>query len=146
MITYNLACAKGHEFEGWFKDSATYDFQEADGSLACPTCGDIHVKKAIMAPSVMTSVTKAKGNTPDLPAAPIDQQKLRQFVAEAKFERLPLKFYDSRTRGAVITVLSTVTLLLPELPVLPVKFARRYRVVAEVKVIDTALLLVGTKL
>ena len=80
MINYSLACAKGHEFEGWFKDSAAYDFQAADGSLACPTCGDVHVKKAIMAPSVMTSVTKAKGNA-SVPAAPIDQQKLRQFVA-----------------------------------------------------------------
>ena len=81
MITYSLACAKGHEFEGWFKDSATYDVQEADGSLACPTCGDVHVKKAIMAPSVMTSITKAKGNaTPTAPSA-VDQQKLRQFVA-----------------------------------------------------------------
>ena len=40
MITYNLACAKGHEFEGWFKDSAAYDVQEADGSLACPLCGN----------------------------------------------------------------------------------------------------------
>jgi hypothetical protein len=80
VITYNLACARGHEFEGWFKDSAAYDFQEADGSLACPACGDVHVKKAIMAPSVMTSVTKAKGNAAPS-ATPIDQQKLRQFVA-----------------------------------------------------------------
>ena len=81
MITYSLACAKGHEFEGWFKDSAAYDLQEADGSLACPRCGDVHVKKAIMAPSVMNSVTKAKGNaTPTVPSA-ADSQKLRQFVA-----------------------------------------------------------------
>ena len=82
MITYRLACTKGHEFEGWFKDSAAYEVQEADGSLACPTCGDAHVKKAIMAPSVMTSVTKAKGN--DTPASPLsagDSQKLQQFVA-----------------------------------------------------------------
>lgn len=78
MINYSLACAKGHEFEGWFRDAAAYDFQEAGGVLACPTCGDAHVKKAIMAPSVKTSVTKAKGHVP-APAA--DEKKLRQFVA-----------------------------------------------------------------
>ena len=82
MITYNLACTKGHEFEGWFKDSAAYDVQEAGGTLACPVCGDTQVKKAIMAPSVMTSVTKAKGaTTPASPSPPVDGQKLRQFVA-----------------------------------------------------------------
>jgi hypothetical protein len=83
VITYSLACAKGHEFEGWFMDSAAYDVQEADGSLTCPTCGDAHVKKAIMAPSVMTSVTKAKGTETPATSAPVavDQQKLRQFVA-----------------------------------------------------------------
>lgn len=83
MITYSLACTKGHEFEGWFKDSATYDLQEVGGALACPVCGDAHVKKAIMAPSVMTSVTKAKGTATPARSAPaaVDQQKLRQFVA-----------------------------------------------------------------
>ncbi len=75
-----MACAKGHEFEGWFKDSAAYDLQESDGTLACPLCGDAHVKKAVMAPSVKTSVTKAKGQaTPASP--PADEKKLRQFVA-----------------------------------------------------------------
>ena len=75
-----MACAKGHEFEGWFKDSAAYDSQESGGTLACPMCGDAHVKKAIMAPSVKTSITKAKGHVPaSSPAA--DEKKLRQFVA-----------------------------------------------------------------
>jgi len=83
VITYSLACAKGHEFEGWFKDSAAYDLQEAGGTLSCPVCGDTYVKKAVMAPSVMNSVTKAKGAaTPptSLPAS-VDSQKLRQFMA-----------------------------------------------------------------
>jgi hypothetical protein len=77
-----MACAKGHEFEGWFKDSAAYDSQESGGTLACPMCGDAHVRKAIMAPSVKTSVTKAKGNAmPASPLSPADSQKLQQFVA-----------------------------------------------------------------
>lgn len=87
MITYNLACAKGHEFEGWFKDSAAYDSQESGGDLSCPVCGDAQVKKAIMAPAVKNSATKAKGKVEILPPqkggqpmAP-DAQKLRQFMA-----------------------------------------------------------------
>ena len=83
MIAYNLTCAKGHEFEGWFKNGAAYDSQEAEGALACPVCGDAKVKKAIMAPAVKSSITKAKGKTEVVAAganAP-DAQKLRQFMA-----------------------------------------------------------------
>jgi hypothetical protein len=83
VIAYNLICGDGHEFEGWFKDSAAYDAQAKKGVLACPVCGDDDVKKAIMAPAVKTSVTKAKGRqevlAPD--SNKPDQQKLRQFMA-----------------------------------------------------------------
>jgi hypothetical protein len=75
-----MACAKGHEFEGWFKDSAAYDSQESGGTLACPMCGDAHVRKAVMAPSVKTSVTKAKGHAP-APTPADGEKRLRQFVA-----------------------------------------------------------------
>ncbi len=69
-----MACAQGHEFEGWFKNSAAYDEQEAKGALACPICGDAHIRKAPMAPAVSTS--EAKQNR-----APADVQKTRQFMA-----------------------------------------------------------------
>ncbi len=52
MIVYNLRCKAGHEFEGWFKDSAAFDTQSAGGKLRCPTCDTAHVEKAIMAPAV----------------------------------------------------------------------------------------------
>ena len=78
MISYNLTCSRGHEFEGWFKDSAAYDLQEADGALDCPVCGDVHVAKAIMAPAVKNSVTKAKGRT-EMPAP--TKEQTRQFVS-----------------------------------------------------------------
>jgi hypothetical protein len=80
VIAYSLVCKDGHEFEGWFASSEAYGAQERAGDLICPICGDPHVSKAIMAPAVKTSVTKAKGR-PVLPETAPDQQKLRQFVA-----------------------------------------------------------------
>jgi len=87
MIAYHLACTKGHKFEGWFKDSAAYDFQEARGVLCCPTCGDARIKKAVMAPSVKNSVTKAKGRETEPVAADVPSRRqyvagLRKFVEE----------------------------------------------------------------
>jgi len=80
LIAYSLICKDGHEFEGWFANSDAYAAQEKSGDLICPICGDDHVSKAIMAPSVKTSVTKAKGRSEPPQAAP-DPQKVRQFVA-----------------------------------------------------------------
>jgi hypothetical protein len=52
MIAYQLQCRNGHSFEGWFKDSAAFDAQAADGKLACPSCHSKKVEKAVMAPAI----------------------------------------------------------------------------------------------
>ena len=74
MIVYRLACAQGHDFEGWFKDSAAYDAQAAAGKLVCPVCNSRKVEKAPMAPAV--TGTKSKGEP-----APQELRKMRQFVS-----------------------------------------------------------------
>ena len=65
MILYNLRCAEDHEFEAWFKDSATYDSQVEAGEVACPACGDVRVGKAIMAPRLSRSAKKGAAETPN---------------------------------------------------------------------------------
>ena len=79
MIVYRLNCSSGHEFEGWFRDSKTFDAQSKKNALECPLCGDKKVTKAIMAPALR----KAGGGTPaQLNSTPApDSQKLRQFMA-----------------------------------------------------------------
>lgn len=59
MIVYDLTCDKGHVFEAWFKDSATYDRQEKKKQLACAVCGSAKVRKAPMAPRVSKSKSEA---------------------------------------------------------------------------------------
>lgn len=71
VIAYSLSCAEGHEFEGWFKNSAAYDSQEKAGALVCPICGDHTITKAIMAPAV-ASKSRAKGSA--------EAKDMRQFV------------------------------------------------------------------
>ncbi|MBV9758190.1 MAG: DUF1178 family protein [Alphaproteobacteria bacterium] len=53
MIHYTLHCANGHEFDGWFRDSAAFDDQARLGLLECPACGEGRVSRALMAPAVM---------------------------------------------------------------------------------------------
>ncbi len=52
MIHYQLRCSGAHEFDGWFKDSSSFDQQARRGLVECPTCGDVKVERALMAPAV----------------------------------------------------------------------------------------------
>ena len=52
MIHYQLQCGADHGFDGWFRDSVAFDHQSALGLVACPTCGDTRVNRALMAPRI----------------------------------------------------------------------------------------------
>ncbi len=73
MIVYSLRCVKGHDFEGWFRDSAAFDAQSADGKLLCPTCNSRKIAKAPMAPAV-AGTKKAAVSAPD------EMRQMRQFA------------------------------------------------------------------
>ena len=66
MIVYRLQCSKGHLFESWFASMSAYDTQEAEGKLICPVCNDRKVEKAIMSPSVPSTVGERKSAAPDM--------------------------------------------------------------------------------
>ncbi|MBI3453751.1 MAG: DUF1178 family protein [Rhodospirillales bacterium] len=52
MIVFSLKCHKGHVFESWFRDGATYERQRKRGHVACAICGSVKVDKAPMAPRI----------------------------------------------------------------------------------------------
>ena len=78
MIAYALRCHKGHEFDGWFRDSAAFDDQCRGGHLSCPSCNSVRIEKAIMAPAVSGTKKRAEA------AAQIRQfaTGLRKYVQE----------------------------------------------------------------
>jgi hypothetical protein len=75
MIHYQVQCADGHGFDGWFKDSASFEEQAARGLLECPVCGGSRVERALMAPSV-----PRKGGSPR-PVAVLPEQPVSQPAA-----------------------------------------------------------------
>jgi hypothetical protein len=50
MILFTLRCARGHQFEGWFRDGDGFEAQQKAGEISCPECGVTKVEKAVMAP------------------------------------------------------------------------------------------------
>ena len=52
MIHYQLQCGQMHGFDGWFKDSASFEKQAKRGLIECPECGGTDVERALMAPAL----------------------------------------------------------------------------------------------
>jgi hypothetical protein len=82
MIVFDLSCAEGHRFEGWFGSSGDFAEQQRKGLIACPHCGSGEVVKAPMAPAV-----SKKGNqqvsVPSDAAVPMSTGKTPPEVAKA---------------------------------------------------------------
>ncbi|OAG76769.1 hypothetical protein Amal_02544 [Acetobacter malorum] len=70
MICYRLRCAAGHEFEGWYRDSATFAQLQAGGFLSCPECGHADVQQALMAPAITKNRSDAPVSGP-IPESPV---------------------------------------------------------------------------
>ncbi len=52
MIVLDIACAAGHRFEGWFASGAAFEDQRERAQVACPTCGDTVVERALSVPRI----------------------------------------------------------------------------------------------
>lgn len=72
MIHYQLQCDRGHGFDGWFKDSASFEGQAERGLIACPSCNSLAVTRALMAPALgrMARHGDDQPARPSLPPAP----------------------------------------------------------------------------
>lgn len=78
MILFDLRCTKGHVFEAWFPDNASYDKQAKAGAVVCPGCGSRKVEKAPMAPRI------GKGGE-------LSKQEMASELAEMKKQLLELR-------------------------------------------------------
>jgi hypothetical protein len=69
MIAYDLQCSNGHQFEGWFEDSSSFDRQRKDGLIACPVCEDTAILK-------VPSPFAIKGGSNPIPFTPENQKAM----------------------------------------------------------------------
>lgn len=69
MKVFNLQCASGHSFEGWFGSEDDYLSQQARGLLTCPMCGHADVLRMPSAPRLNLSGAKAPIASPAAPAS-----------------------------------------------------------------------------
>jgi hypothetical protein len=63
MIVFDLACTRGHRFEGWFASGEAFERQQGMGQVRCPVCDGPEVARL---PSAHVAVSKGAR----LPASP----------------------------------------------------------------------------
>lgn len=99
MIRFSLSCGQEHGFEGWFRDNAAFEQQAEAGQIACPTCGDTAVRKAIMAPAVARTDTTAAAERAAKRTAMMMQvmRQVRQHVVN-NFDNVGPKFAEEARR------------------------------------------------
>jgi len=71
MIVFDLLCAKGHRFEGWFGSTADFADQRDRHLLSCPSCGSAKIERVPSAARVNLGAPepKAPATGPNAPAA-----------------------------------------------------------------------------
>ncbi len=86
MIHYEVQCSKDHRFDGWFKDIRSFELQAKRGLLECPVCGDVKVRRAMMAPAVPP---KGRKRTPTPPAPTVEPAAPMAVSGAVAGERMP---------------------------------------------------------
>jgi hypothetical protein len=70
MIAFDLECANGHVFEGWFNNIESFEEQKAKSLVGCPYCENTHIRRVLSPVTMKTSSPRSeerKGNAIDYP-------------------------------------------------------------------------------
>jgi hypothetical protein len=89
MIAFDLFCSKGHKFECWFKDGASFEEQKSAGILTCPICEDHQIEKAFSPFAIKKGGERTRGDIDPLRALQLVHDYL-----DKHFEDVGAEFYN----------------------------------------------------
>lgn len=81
MKVFNLCCAHGHAFEGWFGSEADYQSQTERGLLTCPLCEDTRVTRLPSAPRLNLGAAAPETSLPVATPTPEPQHEHARALA-----------------------------------------------------------------
>ncbi len=86
MIAYDLVCAGGHTFEGWFEDLEAFEDQKRRNLIACPMCNDTSIEVVPSTFAIKTSSSLPEESTgTDIPKKELSTEEITHFL-EKNFE------------------------------------------------------------
>ena len=90
MIAFDLRCANGHIFEGWFEDSRAFESQKKKKLISCPVCNDTSVFKVPTTFAIKSSGNDTTPSGKEIALAEITK-KVADFV-ENNFDNVGTEF------------------------------------------------------
>lgn len=96
MIAYDVTCANGHTFEGWFADSASFEDQRSRHLIDCPFCGSTLVER-IPSTFAIKNKQKPQQESADMITQLSAMIQIRRYV-EQHFEDVGKKFADEAVK------------------------------------------------
>ena len=90
MIVFDLLCAVGHRFEGWFASAEDFASQKESRLLTCPTCGSAAVERVPSASRMNLGALEPKPpKKPETPAKTPDMDGKDPFaIAQMLYSRM----------------------------------------------------------
>jgi len=85
MIVFDMICAGGHRFEGWFGSTDEFAAQSERGLLSCPSCGVGRVERV---PSATRFNSGASENVPATKPEQVMQGKDAMAIAQILYARM----------------------------------------------------------
>ncbi|MGL4668331.1 MAG: DUF1178 family protein, partial [Saezia sp.] len=90
MKVFDLLCANGHQFEGWFASEKAYQEQVERSLLACPICGRQEVTKIMSVPRLQRKSNQKVGQgaeePPKVQVQSSPESQASSTVTQAKLE------------------------------------------------------------
>jgi len=77
LIVFDLECGRGHRFEGWFNNSASFEEQALKDLVTCPICGDTQVRR-VLSPVASKTARPEPERAPDS----IDYRRLAKEIVD----------------------------------------------------------------
>ncbi|RLA36042.1 MAG: DUF1178 domain-containing protein [Gammaproteobacteria bacterium] len=103
MVVYDLKCAAGHGFEGWFRSPDDFQTQCDDGLLSCPVCHSVEVLRkpsaARLNRGAQSKMVPASGHAASSAhRAQVAMVKAFQHFVDRNFENVGSKFANEARR------------------------------------------------
>jgi hypothetical protein len=78
MIAFDLKCSRGHIFEGWFRNSQSFEEQNSKKLVNCPICSNTKIKR-IISPVATRLVSRAEPGKEEIT---VDYSRLAKEVVD----------------------------------------------------------------
>lgn len=96
LKVFNLQCAVGHLFEGWFSSREDYDEQQQRGLLTCPMCQNATIEKMPSAPRLNFGKSETSFGPSDSDGQALMLKKMREVVLAS--EDVGVRFAEEARR------------------------------------------------